>query len=174
MTTYQLPDPDIRILVNETLAANHPDLQECGLIVGVLMATNPDGPAIKNGGHPALACVKVVSLKDRVTKGYDVEILIDQHGWDELNAAQKIAVVDHELTHVNRVPNTPKAMKSGEAAWKIDDIGRPKVKLRKGDWMPGDGFSEVVSRHGENAVEFLNISRAMLYANAAKNKNKEE
>jgi hypothetical protein len=32
-----------------------------------------------------------------------------------------------------------------------------------------DGFTSVVGRHGENAIEYVNISRAKIAADAAKN-----
>lgn len=167
-TTYQRADDDVTGLVSEVMAANHPELAEAKVQIGVLMASNPDGDAIKHGGYPALACVRVVSLKDRVTKQYDVEMLIDQSVWDELTDGHKRAVIDHELTHVRRVPNTPKAIKRGEGLWKLDDLGRPRIKLRKGDWNVGDGFKDVVARHGDFAAEFLNIQRAVALAKAAK------
>lgn len=168
MTSFQMADTTVTELVNEIMHKNHPDLVECGVRIGVLMAYDPDGPAIKHGGFPVLACVRVVSLKDRITKGFDVEMLIDQTEWNDLPPKRKISTVDHELTHINRVPNTPKAMKAGESAWKTDDLDRPKIKLRKGDVMVGDGFASCIDRHGDDAVEFVNIERAMRFAKRAK------
>lgn len=59
------------------------------------------GCAIKgHAGSPAAACVKVVPLKDRLTKGYDVELLIDGDHWPSTPLATQIALLDHELTHI--------------------------------------------------------------------------
>jgi hypothetical protein len=49
-----------------------------------------------------------------------------------------------------------------------DDIGRPKLRLKKGDWNAGDGFRDVVARHGDHAAEFENIRRAYAVACEAK------
>lgn len=169
-TTFNTADDDVVELVKMVMEEHHPQLKECGVKVGVIMAYNPDKPAIKHGGYAVLACVKVVSLKDRVSKGYDVEMLIDQKQWeDDLTPAQRIATIDHELSHLVRVPNTPKAILAGELAWKTDDRGRPKIKTIKADWQPSDGFAACVARHGDDAIEYYSISQAKLMADAAKN-----
>lgn len=168
MTSYTVADSDVIDLLNRILREHHPDLAEAGVRVGVLMAFNPEGDAVRHSGYPALACVKVVSLKDRVTKGYDVEMLIDQSAWDDMRAQHRAALVDHELTHVRRVPNSAKALREGGLKWKTDDIGRPKIKMRKGDFHCGDAFAEVIARHGDYAAEYLNIQRAKSFADAAK------
>ena len=173
-TTYSLAPDDVRALVRETMRAHHPDLAEAGVAFGILFAENPDGDPVKAHGYPALACVRVVPLRDRLTKGYDVELLIDLHAWDGLRPEHRAAVVDHELTHVRRVPNSPKAVAAGELPWKTDDLGRPRVKLRKGDWAVGDGFEEVTARHGEFAAEFLNVQRALALARAAKERGEQD
>jgi hypothetical protein len=87
-----------------------------------------------------------------------------------LEDEHKAAVVDHECQHVARVPNTPKKIAAGELAWKVDDLGRPKLKLRKGDANVGDAFECVIARHGLYAVEYLNIQRAKAFADAAREK----
>jgi hypothetical protein len=170
MTTYTLADDDVKSLVARIMQEHHPELHEAKVRIGVLMAENSTGDAIKAHGYPALACVRVVPLKDRLTKGYDVEMLIDLAGWNEMEDEHRAATVDHECQHVSRVANTPKKIKEGECAWKLDDLGRPKLKLRKGDWSVGDGFECIVARHGDYAVEFLNIQRAVARAKAAKEK----
>lgn len=171
--TYTLADDDVIRLVNEIMTTNHPELAEAGVRFGILMAENPDGDAVKHSGYPVLACVKVVSAKDRVTKCYDVEMLIDLRAWEEMTDRHRAALIDHEITHVARVPNTPKRIAAGELAWKTDDRGRPKIKMRKGDWNVGDGFESIVARHGDFAVEFLNIQRAVAMAKAAKEKGQQ-
>lgn len=167
-TSYQVADPEVYDLLKQIMQANHADLAETGVLFGILMAECPDGPAVKHAGYPALACVKVVSAKDRVGKNYDIEMLIDLREWEELSDEHRAAVIDHELEHCKRVPNTPKRVAAGELAWKTDDRGRPKIKMKKGDWQVGDGFACVVARHGDYAAEYLNIQRAKAFADAAK------
>lgn len=166
-TTYTVADEAVLGVLDEVMRANHPALTEAGVMVGVLMAENPDGDAVKHAGYPALACVKVVPLRDRVTKGYDAEMIIDLHAWEVMDDRHRAAVIDHELAHLARVPSPVKDLREGALAWKTDDLGRPRLKTRKGDWMTGDGFIEVVKRHGAFAAEYLSIGRAKAMADAA-------
>jgi hypothetical protein len=53
-------------------------------------------------------------------------------------------------------------------AWKVDDIGRPKLRSVPGNWMTGDGFTQVVARHGVNAIEYRNIAHAKASADQAR------
>lgn len=167
-TTFSLADPDVVNLVGEVMAEFHPALAEAGVRVGVLMAANPDGVAIKHGGYPVLACVKVVPLKDRLTKGYDAEMLIDLGEWAQMTDRHHRAVIDHELSHLVRVANTKADAEEGDVPWATDDLGRPKLKTRNGDWAAGDGFAAVVARHGEFAAEYLNLEKAKALADAAR------
>lgn len=161
-TTYADADPDTLNVVARAMRLWHPTLAEAGVRVGVLMASNPDGDAIKHGGYPVLACIKPVGLKDRLPKEYDAELLIDEGVWNTLREEQRLSLVDHELSHVALVPVPPKQRSDepGEPWWKLDDLGRPKLKSVPGDWMAGDGFKAVVERHGKNAIEYLNLSGA--------------
>jgi hypothetical protein len=168
-TTFTEADKDVVELVNLVMAEHHPQLKECDAKVGILMAYNPDNDAIKHGGYPVLACIKIVSARDRVGKGYDFELLIDQRQWeDELTPTQRIACIDHELSHIVRVPNTPKAIIAGELAWKTDDRGRPKLRTCKGDYASSDGFLAVIQRHGDDAIEYYSLAQAKIMADAAK------
>jgi hypothetical protein len=148
-------------VVDQAIGEWHKLLKDEGVQLGVLMAINGDGPAVKHGGYPAMATIRVVPLKDRVTKEYDAELLIDEKEWNQLKPEHRLALCDHELTHLELATEK----ESGEV--KRDDLGRPKLKTRKGDWNGGDGFAEVVERHGDFAVEFLNAQRAFTRAKAA-------
>lgn len=160
-TAYQTADGDVRKVVNEAIDSFHKRLRDVNLELGVLVAQNLSGPGVRHNGYPALATIRVVPLKDRVTKGYDAELLIDEREWNSMRPQHRLALCDHELTHLVIV----KDKKSGEV--KRDDLGRPKLKTQKGDWNGGDGFAEVVERHGDFAVEFLNAQRAFTKAKSA-------
>jgi hypothetical protein len=156
----------------------HHDLANAKANIGVIMAANPkDGPAVSHSGYPALASIKVVPLKDRITKGYDAEMLIDASFWKTTNDETKMALLDHELSHLEvKKPKERKADKKkpkheedddaedepiiAGQSFLVDDIGRPVLKLKKGDWNIGDGFADVVRRHGVNAIERVNIKNA--------------
>lgn len=172
-TTYQLADAEVLDLLAEVMGEHHPQLAEAKVRVAVVMASNPDGPAIKQAGYPALAKIKVVSLKDRVTKGRDAELLVDEREWYDFHHKHRLALLDHELSHLTLVMLPPDKLRAARSddpdapAWALDDLGRPKLKTVNGDWNPGDGFMAVVARHGEFAIEFLNLSRAWARAKAA-------
>jgi hypothetical protein len=168
VTTYQMAESDVTEMLQNVMVAFHPELVEADTKVGCLMAENPDGDPVKHGGYPALAAIKVVTLRDRVSKGYDAEMVIDRHEWDQMTDEHREALLDHELSHLVRVPNTKDEREDGELDWKVDDLGRPKLKLRPGDWSAGDGFKAVVARHGRFAAEYLNIQKAKAMADAAR------
>lgn len=165
-TTFTRPneaDWPVTLLAN-VMKQYHPRLSDLEVRVGILMAYNADGPPVKHGGYPALAKIKPVPLKDRVTKGFDAELLIDEQAWKELSKETQAALLDHELSHLSLVV---KEDENGREIVQIDDIGRPKLKTVPGDWNTGDGFREVVARHGEASIEFENARKAHAYATAA-------
>ncbi|WP_020472457.1 putative metallopeptidase [Zavarzinella formosa] len=163
-TTYYKPDAfhPVTELLAGIMGKYHRPLKDAEVRVGVLLASNPDGPALKHGGYPALAKISVCPLKDRVKWEHDAELLIDEAEWDSLDSLARAALIDHELTHLDLVIKEEKL--SGNRILQRDDIGRPKLKLRKGDWNGGDGFREVVMRHGEAAIEYANAVAVATYA----------
>jgi hypothetical protein len=155
-TTYSLAEAEDCQHLRVVLESYHYELHNAKVKFGLIMASSEDDHPVKSHGYPALACVKVVPLKDRLTKGYDAEILVDRHAWNEMGTQHKQAILDHELSHLRLVPETDK---DSNLPYKTDDLGRPKLKLVNGDWNAGDGFAEVVKRHGKFAVEFTNLAR---------------
>lgn len=160
--------------VRQTIAASHPRLAEAGVRVGIMVGYNPEGDALTHGGYPAAATMKVVKLKDRITKGYDAELSIDERVWRDLTDAQRLALLDHELCHIDTIDVPPKQLAEERGndptapAWKTDDIGRPKLRSVPGDWNAGDGFRQVVARHGLDAIEYRNIAHAKASADQAR------
>lgn len=153
-TTYTRADDDVLALLERTIDEFHPELKKHKVLVGVLMAANPDGAAVKHGGYDAAATMKVVPLKDRLTKGYDAEMLIDWDHWKECKEEHQIALLDHELSHLNVCKDSKTNMV------KFDDLGRPKLKTVPGDIVQSDGFKTVVARHGNFAPEVIQLKRA--------------
>jgi hypothetical protein len=167
-TIYRMASDEESLLVTTAMTRWHELLRDAQVKVGMVFAHNEDGGAVKHGGYNAAATIKPLSLKERVIKGYDAEMLIDEDHWDSMDERGRLALIDHELSHIQPVPKTDAEMKKDPSTpWKRDDIGRPKLRSRKGDWNAGDGFKCVVERHGENAIEFTNLRAAWKYAEKA-------
>lgn len=179
-TTFHDPDPVVTALLAEVMRAYHPRLHEAGVRVRVLMAENPDGDAITHGGYPALATMKPESAINRAKWDGDALLKIDQKGWDELEDAQREALLDHELSHIDTIDLSPDELRQARAeaadapTWKTDDRGRPKLRSVPGNLNVGDMFLAVIARHGANAIEYRNIRRAERSADLAWEKGIEE
>lgn len=167
-TTYSAADPEVNDLLAEVMKRHHKPLHEAGVKVGVLMSSE-----LKAGGYPAYATIKIVSLKDRLSKQYDAELVIDLPEWEKLRDRHRKALIDHELSHIKLA----KTRTTGDATLAVtesgitferDDLGRPKLKLVKGDWNGSDGFRDVVQRNGDWAIEFLSARRCHVFATAAR------
>lgn len=183
MTSYWSADAnsDIMLMVAQAMQNWHKDLNQHNIRVGVVFAlgSDPDKPVVKSSGYPAIANVRLIKGKDRAFKSHEVEILVDASIWRKLNSESKLAVVDHELAHVaikkkkvkkkknETSPSEQADDKPPEEEVVLDDRGRPVLRLKKGDWNVGDGFKDVVSRHGQNAVEYSNIKSAEQMVNEA-------
>lgn len=146
MTTYVQADDSTRALLGTVMAQYHQRLQAIGLTVNILMAHapldeagDPDGPALKQHGAPAIAIIKINPLKQRAHGLADAELVLDGDQWPTFSRAKRIAIMDHELTHL-------------EPTLKNDDLGRPKLKMRQHDFQVG-WFFDVAQRHGGESVE---------------------
>lgn len=172
-TVYQFAEPDVMDLLRRVMNEHHPMLHEARVLVGVKMARNPEGPALKHAGYPALATIKVVSAKDRVSKKYEAEMCIDEREWEDLAESRRRALLDHELSHLTLVMLPIDKLRRARAddpeapAWALDDKGRPKLKLVPGDWNAGDGFKAVCERHGDDAIEFYHLAKCWTVAKLA-------
>jgi hypothetical protein len=152
-TSYDPAPPDVLDLLAEVRADYHPDLDAAGVTIGVLMASNPDGGAVKVGGHEAAAAIRVTNPRDRLQGMPDCSLLIDADRWEGLEDGERRALLDHELCHPVPRPLPPDPDDpDAPARFLLDDAGRPKLKTRKDDWCL-TGFAEVVERHGRHALE---------------------
>lgn len=156
MPTYERADRDVIDLVHKVAKRFHKKLVDEKVTFGVLMAHptedrhgNPKGPAITHGGYPALAVVRVTKLKERVQGLADVELTIDADSWEDASDKRKVALIDHELEHLQIVPDKL-------AGIKRDDAGRPKLKCVLHDWQLG-GFEAVARRHASEALEVVHL-----------------
>lgn len=105
------------------------------------------GPALSKNGVTALGICRVVNLKDRAKGLGDAEIAIDGDWWEKASDEEKDAVIDHELYHI-------------KLTGKTDDLGRPKIKMRKHDFDFG-WFTVIALRHGIHSVEVKQAKAVM-------------
>jgi hypothetical protein len=152
MPTYQRAPESVSAIGDRLIASHYPTLAEAEVTIGYLMAhaTTNDagektGPAIKHQGYPADAVVKVVKLQDRVAGMPDVLVTIDGDQWPRWSEAQREALIDHELYHLE-------VLRDDEGQIKADDHGRPRLKCRLHDWQLG-GFAAIARRHKEDSGE---------------------
>lgn len=137
----------------------HSALVDAGATVHLRYVANRDKddepiPALKHHGYPAAAVVKINSLSDREQGMKDATITIDEYTWQEKSDAEKLAILDHELAHLELKYDTSG---QGTGALIRDDLGRPKMKIRLHDFEFG-GFHHIAERHGPQSgeVQFIN------------------
>jgi hypothetical protein len=157
MPSYSRGKPEIRARVSEVMGRYHGALVEAEVTVGVLMCHPGEGEehALKLHGYPCAATVKVTPLKQRVMGIEDAIITIDAVTWEGLTEEERVAVIDHELQHLDVAVD-----KDGEV--RADDQGRPRLKMRLHDWELG-GFASIAGRHKADALEvqaFRAVSQA--------------
>lgn len=98
------------------------------------------GDAIRFRGRKALGLCKKIPLKQRVMGRGDAEITLDGQWWEEASEAERRALLDHELHHIEI------------DELKRDDAGRPVIHLREHDFEVG-WFSVIAQRHGGASQE---------------------
>lgn len=156
VTKDKAPDGAIN-MVTAMMFEHHKDLHNAGVTVEVLFASKlnkdeePEPPMMVRG-HQALAKISITSDDDRLLGIADAKLVIDAvYGWDRQTEARRQAIIDHELTHLELVRDKDDQIK-------VDDHGRPKLKIRHHDWEL-TGFAEVCERHGEAAIEAREMTR---------------
>lgn len=160
MAIYIQANEDHIKLLNEVIHKYHTRLESAGVTIGMLFvfAEIDDqgeltGPALKLHGIPAAAVVKSLSLKLRAHGLPDIELLIDGDGWDDRPKKEMVAILDHELTHVEPVFK--------DNALQLDRLGRPRTVMRPHDYDFG-WFIEVVERHNAASIESKQAKQFMM------------
>lgn len=160
MITYELADFATIALRDHVMETWHQNLVGEGVKIGILFVRSLDKDGMPNGkfplkkaGHPAAAQVKVVPLKDRVTKEIDAEIHIDAESWKLVDERTRTALLDHEIEHLELVYDK----KTGSILQK-DDLDRPKLKCKPDDFFLW-GIETIARRHGMASSEVMNARR---------------
>lgn len=188
-SVYFKADDSVKTIIGDVIRQWHPDLMKSQITIGILFAVSAkdDQPAIKEAGYAVDGTIKIVPLKDRVTKCFDVEIILDGDAWKTKSEKHRIAFIDHLLSRLELKKPTKQKNKKSDAVhgededreehdsednqeYLTDDIGRPVFKMRKCDWNAGLGFRDVVERHKLFAPECDSVNNAKLIIDSVINK----
>lgn len=164
MTSYSRDNDvveEVTEVIRNVAERFHEPLVKAGVTFEVLAAYAGENQqhALLLHGWPCLAVVKINSYKDRVRGLSDVMITVDGHRWSTLNIHERVALIDHELQHLqlklgadvmSKQPDGTYILKPGAVT--RDDADRPKLKMRPHDWEIG-GFDLIVARHGRASAE---------------------
>jgi len=161
---YSLPDDEMNDMMRRVIHRHHPRLIKADVRIGLItQRKEQDGmavPSLKHAGWPAAATVKPTAVKDRLLGMPDVVILIDRVAWDDMEQPRQLSLLDHELTHISILDEEGAVVDvepdGSMRAWKVDDAGRPVIKMRDHDWQAG-GFREVIARWGRDAVDAYGV-----------------
>lgn len=153
MKTYSQA-PDASTCIEQIQEAHHEDLKDVSISALFVFDDESSDSVLKHQGYPAGAVVRITPVKDRALGVADATIVIDRAGWLTLSQRQRNALIDHELTHLERVTED----ESGDL--KFDVLDRPKLAMRKHDHQFG-WFDEVAQRHGQASGEVRQARKLM-------------
>jgi len=161
---YSLADDEMADMMHDVIVQHHPRLIAAKVKIGLItQRKEQDGmavPSLKHNGWLAAATVKPTAVKDRLLGMPDVIILIDRVAWDDMEQPRQLSLLDHELTHISIMDEEGAVVDvepdGSMRAWKVDDAGRPVIKMRDHDWQAG-GFREVIARWGRDAVDAYGV-----------------
>lgn len=137
-------ESDVVSLVAEVLAETYPHLADAGVRIKTILASKGGDPLSVRGKMLA-GDIKITSQQQRVGGLADALLLVSEFVWQGLSAKQQTALIDHHLCRLELV-------KDKVGLLKRDDCGRPKLRRRPYEFELA-GFTEVVQRHGDDALE---------------------
>jgi hypothetical protein len=145
-TYYEICPDEVQDICNSLMSKYREDLTKFGTRILCMFAscegTSGPKPALKLHGNACAAIVRITSQRDRAAGLADAIIAIDKNVWYNLSEPRQVALIDHELTHLE--------------CEDCDDDERPDLKMRKHDWEL-HGFEDVILRHGPAALEVVDM-----------------
>ncbi len=153
MKTYSAA-PDALTVIDNMQVEYHGELD--GVTVAALFVFDLEStmPVLKHQGYPAQAVARITPVRERALGLADASIVIDRSNWLTLSQRQRDALIDHELTHLERVLDK----ETGQPV--CDVLDRPKLAMRRHDYQLG-WFDEVAQRHGEASPEVRQAKQLM-------------
>lgn len=157
---FEKAKPELNDRVLSVMTRYHSRLSDLGVTIETMVVFGPrnkdgiqTGPAIVVRGCEAYACVRITSLEERVAGRGDAIIWIDGDKKKHLTPDTLDALIDHEITHLELVPDH-----ENEKDFCLDDSGRVRLRMRKHDFEVG-WFHEVAERHGSSSIEVRQASQ---------------
>ena len=161
--TYERASDTIQAMVANARSKWHRVLIQCDVTIDTLMVAEVDEETgetyqtLKCHGYPAAATMAITPLKQRALGIADAVLVLDEATWHKLGQAERRALLDHELHHLQvRAEGRGFVGLDGngklDCSARLDDQRRPVLKLRKHDWQLG-GFQAVARRHKSAAIE---------------------
>lgn len=152
MNKYNEADKSVYDIFESAMEKYHEELTEVGVKLKIFMLTNYDADGARTGrstmrknGIHVVARIRVTNAKERVYDQVDAEVTIDGASWEDMDAGLRLALADHELSHLSVV---------------YDEDGKPQIDLYlrpKLSTVPHDAelgiFYGVMKRHGQNALD---------------------
>lgn len=145
MKTYDRASQDILTRMNAVIEKFHDGLKRAEVSIDVLVISGDEGHALFLRGRACDGVVRIIGLKDRVKGLADAEITLDKSRWDAMTAAERDALLDHELYHLM-------VRYDDDGQFLTDDAHRPKLRMRPHDIEFG-WFVEIARRHGSASGE---------------------
>lgn len=164
MSIYTKAGSEVYEKMNSLITGYYGDLEECQVKIGVLFAhpngKTPDRPALTRNGHRTFSKVRIIGLQDRVAGMPDAQIILDGPNWmdDYTTDEQRMELLDRELYCLEIKRGKDKAVQT-------DDASRPKLKLRKYDYMI-TGHDSILRRHGKDSLAMREIQELSLHSHS--------
>lgn len=143
--------------VEHLLKCFYPELVKAGVKIDLLSVAHDDDnkPALTLHGVACLAVVSINNVKERTKGAGDATITIDEMRYLDLEDAEKDALLDHEIHHLEL------RLDKKTGAVKLDCRGRPRLGTKKHDYDFGF-FKVIAERHGRASLEVRATTRFFL------------
>lgn len=131
--------------------SHHPMLIDAGVTIEYL-----EGDEVALNGYPCAATVQIMNEANRAAGCADARITIDKDFWESATEDERRSLISHEMTHIMPILSKPSKDGTCPDKYKRDNLGRPKLKMRKHDYNCS-GFWSNVEKFQENSVDLQNI-----------------
>jgi hypothetical protein len=135
-------------MIKERVKTVHDNLRGAHIEPAWMIGKKPD-----KDGRVTLGKMKKAGELDRELHGYDAILIVNAEHWKILNEQQRLALIDHELCHLD-VALDPTSLEP-----KVDGHGKTCYRVRKHDL---EEFRGVIERHGVYLSDIAEFVRAAM------------